>query len=112
MPRAKATRVDKVAVDQSMSGDVETLPVFSVGVEDPKVEVGSDEQLKKPKAKSTRKPKPCERCEERRKREREYARSSRMRAKSARSPVEVPTTSSDESTGIKDGVPPPLAPTE
>ena len=35
----------------------------------------------KPKPKGARKPKPCVRCDERRKREREYARASRVRAK-------------------------------
>lgn len=35
----------------------------------------------KPKQKGARKPKPCTRCDERRKREREYARASRVRAK-------------------------------
>jgi hypothetical protein len=35
----------------------------------------------KPKQKGARKPKPCVRCDERRKREREYARASRVRAK-------------------------------
>jgi hypothetical protein len=89
MPRAKKTLVAKVAPDQPTSSDA-ALPVdatpatpateFAVGTLPP----AEEEKVEKPKSTRARKPKPCERCDERRRREREYARASRQRGKGAK----------------------------
>jgi hypothetical protein len=68
------TQVDAPVAAVAESFEVGTAPAVVAG----------DEKPKKPKA--ARKPKPCVRCDERRKREREYARVSRQRAKSSSSP--------------------------
>jgi len=87
MARAKPTRPQRIVPDQPTSTD--TLPpiddsavrveldAFAVGTPPAAEEV----KTKKPKA---RKPKACERCDERRAREREYARASRLRAKATK----------------------------
>lgn len=100
MPRSKMARpvkkVDSIVtsgdsaktsdVDPSVEAVVETsvaagdAPLFAPGAEVP-VEV-KETKAKSPKA--SRRAKTCERCDERRKREREYARVSRDRARIAR----------------------------
>jgi len=87
MPRIKKTPVAKVVPDQPVSIDA-TQPVDSAPAVEPAVEfaVGTlppveEEKPEKPKSTRARKPKPCERCDERRRREREYARASRQRVK-------------------------------
>ena len=58
-------------------------PVSEAGFTEGVADASASTEVKgksKPK-KGTRKPKPCEKCDERRKREREYARASRVRAK-------------------------------
>ena len=83
---------------------VESTPtegaLFSPGVAVPVVVV-EDAKVEKPKQVRARKPKPCERCDERRRREREYARASRQRtkltkpAKAEDSSTEAPVKSAD-----------------
>lgn len=100
MPRSKMARpmkkVDSVVtsgdsaktsdVDPSVEAAVETsatvgdAPLFTPGVDAP-VEV---KEVKPKSPKASRRAKTCERCDERRKREREYARVSRDRARVAR----------------------------
>jgi len=58
----------------------ETQPEFAVGTAEPTTGV---ESPLKPKSTRARKTKPCDRCDERRRREREYARASRQRVKGA-----------------------------
>jgi len=103
MPRAKA----HVKEDQPKVVDapvkVESTPtegeLFSPGVAPPVVV--EDAKVEKPKQARARKPKPCERCDERRRREREYARASRQRtkvtkpAKADESSAEAPVKSAD-----------------
>ena len=91
MPRVKKTPFAKVAQDQPVSID-STQPVdpapaaeFAVGTLPP-VE---GEKLEKPKSTRARKPKPCDRCDERRRREREYARASRQRVKGVKAGSEA-----------------------
>jgi hypothetical protein len=73
-------------VDPSVEAVVETsvaagdAPLFTPGVDAP-VEV---KEVKPKSPKASRRAKTCERCDERRKREREYARVSRDRARAAR----------------------------
>ena len=72
-----AEQVTKTPVDTAPA--VESDPLFAAGVDAPEVkETGK----KSPKA--SRRAKACARCDERRKREREYARVSRDRARIAR----------------------------
>ena len=95
MPRVKKTPVAKVVPDQPVSIDA-TQPVDSVPAVEPAAEfaVGmlppvEEEKLEKPKSTRARKPKPCERCDERRRREREYARASRQRVKGSKAGSEA-----------------------
>jgi hypothetical protein len=67
-----------LASDAPLAADAP--PTFAAGVDAPEVAVAV-----KPKSpKASRRAKTCDRCEERRKREREYARVSRDRARTAR----------------------------
>ena len=95
MPRVKKTPVAKVVPDQPVSIDttqaVDSVPAvepaaeFAVGMLPP----AEEEKLEKPKSTRARKPKPCERCDERRRREREYARASRQRVKGSKAGSEA-----------------------
>jgi len=91
MPRVKKTPVAKVVPDQPASIDatqpVDSAPAaeFAVGTLPPVEE----EKLEKPKSTRARKPKPCDRCDERRRREREYARASRQRVKGSKAGSEA-----------------------
>jgi len=91
MPRVKKTPVAKVVPDQPVSIDatqpVDSAPAaeFAVGTLPPVEE----EKLEKPKSTRARKPKPCDRCDERRRREREYARASRQRVKGSKAGSEA-----------------------
>jgi hypothetical protein len=91
--------VTKVVPVESTQVDAPTVEVavltFEAGTAPPAV-VAGDDKPKKPKA--ARKPKPCSRCDERRKREREYARVSRQRAKTGPSADASKDASSTEST--------------
>jgi len=105
MPRAKAhvKKDQPKVVDEPVK--VESTPtegeLFSPGVALPVVVVVEDAKVEKPKQVRARKPKPCERCDERRRREREYARASRQRtkltkpAKADESSTEAPVKSAD-----------------
>jgi hypothetical protein len=95
MPRSKQTKTPDLPTSDDVQASVADVDEstqapgggdFAVGVAEvePAVEV-------KPKAKKgLRKPKPCVRCDERRKREREYARASRVRAKLTKTPATTP----------------------
>ena len=72
------TAQDPLAPDAPIAADAP--PTFAAGVDAPEVAVA----VKPKSAKASRRAKTCERCEERRKREREYARVSRDRARTAR----------------------------
>ena len=103
MPRAKQTKAKSVSADVPTSDDA--APVVVPAAEAPLGDVfepgtapstsSVDEEGKSKPKKSTRKPKPCtrcderrkRRCDERRKREREYARASRVRTKLAKAPA-------------------------
>jgi hypothetical protein len=95
MPRAKQTKAKSVPADAPTSDDA--VPVVVHEAEAPLGDVfepgtapstsSVDEEGKSKPKKSTRKPKPCTRCDERRKREREYARASRVRTKLAKAPA-------------------------
>ena len=100
MPRVKPTAVKSVSEDVPTSDDsssaVAVTEPASVECKPEGFEIGTtqppdpaDEGKSKPK-KGTRKPKPCVRCDERRKREREYARASRVRAKLSKTPAATP----------------------
>jgi len=103
MPRAKAhvKKDQPKVVDEPVK--VESTPteveLFSPGVAPPVLV--EDAKVEKPKQVRARKPKPCERCDERRRREREYARASRQRtkltkpAKADESSTEAPVKSAD-----------------
>jgi len=74
-----------VALPESAASAPVSEAGFTEGVADA---VASTEGKGKSKPKKgTRKPKPCEKCDERRKREREYARASRIRAKLTKEPA-------------------------
>jgi len=107
MPRSKQTKDKSVSSDAPTSDDaVATVPaveapigdIFEPGTAAP-AEPAEDAKSK-PK-KGSRKPKPCVRCDERRKREREYARASRVRSKIAKAsgePVAAPTAATESVT--------------
>ena len=86
MPRvkqSKPTKVESQKIDDDAIKTEESAPAFVPG-EPEVVEVQplGPIKVKKPRAPKV---KPCNRCEERRKREREYAKTSRLRARLARS---------------------------
>ena len=86
MPRvkqSKPTKVESQKIDDDAIKVEESAPTFAPG-EPEVVEVQPLEPLKVKKPRAP-KVKPCSRCEERRKREREYAKTSRLRARIARS---------------------------
>ena len=92
MPRVKPTRVAKKATESLMSDDAGALPVAAAEGESaaPAAEFAEgcapvEAGAAPVKPKSSRKPKPCKRCDERREREREYARLSRVRARLTKS---------------------------
>jgi hypothetical protein len=99
MPRVKQTKPKRVDVSVTSVDAPAVSPdavVFAPGTQDaapaPAVpEVG-------PKKARVSKPKPCVRCEERRKREREYAKSSRLRLRLAATNA-PPTTPADNASG-------------
>lgn len=106
MPRRRETIVESVVADVPTSSDavdavLTTEPITESTTIDEKkdgFEIGAapnadpvDDSKGKPK-KGARKPKPCVRCDERRKREREYARASRIRAKLSKAPVSTPAS--------------------
>jgi hypothetical protein len=99
MPRVKPTRVAKKATEQTMSDDAGAPPVAAVegAVEAESAAEFAEGCAPAPEAapakpKSSRKPKPCKRCDERREREREYARLSRVRARLTKSLSAATTT--------------------
>lgn len=78
---AKTSDVDpSVEAAVEISAAASDAPLFTPGVDAP-VEV---KEVKPKSPKASRRAKTCERCDERRKREREYARVSRDRARAAR----------------------------
>jgi len=106
MPRAKQTKAKSVPADVPTSDDA--VPAVVPEAEAPLGDVfepgtapstsSVDEEGKSKPKKSTRKPKPCTRCDERRKREREYARASRVRSKLAKAPAVADGAASTAST--------------
>jgi hypothetical protein len=104
MPRAKQTKDKSVPSDAPTSDDAAAAvpaveapigDIFEPGTAAPAEPV--EDAKSKPK-KGSRKPKPCVRCDERRKREREYARASRVRSKLAKTSGESAAVPSAEPT--------------
>jgi hypothetical protein len=99
MPRVKQSKPTQIK-SQETCGDapVAAAPMeFAVGV----AEVVADAavpQVEKPKKARVAKVKPCVRCEERRARERDYAKISRQRARASKESPSVPATTTPEET--------------
>lgn len=102
MPRVKQSKPKHIP-SETMSTDpavpVTEASVFAPGVADASESPAAGKAVElevKPSPKKPRvvKPRPCQRCEERRARERQYAKSSRLRQRLATSPA-PPTTPAD-----------------
>ena len=90
---AKTSDVDpSVEAPLAASSAAGDAPLFTPGVDAP-VEV---KEVKPKSPKASRRAKTCERCDERRKREREYARVSRDRARAARTEKKGETATEPE----------------
>lgn len=86
MPRVKQSKIVRHEC-QTTSADPTTVPPFEAGVPDasgaaPEASASAPEKVG-PKKVRAPKVKPCVRCEERRARERQYAKSSRLRLRAA-----------------------------
>ena len=108
MPRVKQSNPKQVVVKQT-SVDVEPAvaedPIFAAGVVEETVTEAAPPVGPKKKARVA-KVKPCVRCEERRARERKYAKSSRLRLRLAAAAAAPPTTPHDSSAPAVAAAPP------
>lgn len=101
MPRVKQSKPTQIK-SQETCGDA-TAPVapmeFAVGVAEVVADAGV-QSPEKPKKARVAKVKPCVRCEERRARERDYAKISRQRARASKEPAAstAPVTTPEETT--------------
>ena len=95
MPRVKQSKPKHTPSEATSTDPVVAVgeaAVFASGVPDAPEPPAAGEAVEvKPKKTRTVKPRPCQRCEERRARERQYAKSSRLRQRLASSPA-PPTT--------------------
>lgn len=100
MPRVKQSKPKHIPSETTSTDPVVPITeasVFAPGVADasePPAAGEAGEVKPSPKKPRVVKPRPCQRCEERRARERQYAKSSRLRQRLASSPA-PPTTPAD-----------------
>ena len=94
MPRVKQSKPKHIPSETTSTDPVVAAvepAVFAAGVPDAAEPAAAGEAKPKPKKTRVPKVKPCQRCEERRARERQYAKSSRLRQRLATSSA-PPTT--------------------
>ena len=100
MPRVKQTKPKRVDVGVT-SVDAPTVTpdaaVFAPGQDAPAPAAGEAPVPVGPKKARVVKPRPCVRCEERRAREREYAKASRLRQRLATAPPPTPADAAEPS---------------
>jgi len=95
MPRVKQSKPKHIPSEATSADPAAEAPAFAPGVADATEPVAAEGAAEvKPKKPRVPKVKPCQRCEERRARERQYAKSSRLRLRLAAASA-APAASTD-----------------